>query len=220
MLARAVILFVSFVTVAGIVARANESEPVLLRASFDLFPMEIGQWRGTQFPPLDEITLSVLGADDYLHRAYTTPERAGVGFFVGYYESQRQGDTMHSPLNCLPGAGWEPLSKTTMAIPVASSAADTSESPIVVNRYVIQKGLERQLVIYWYQSHGRVVASEYWGKYYLVRDSIRLHRTDGALVRVIAPIDARAQNGEADAERLAVQFVKTMFPLLGGYLPV
>jgi EpsI family protein len=218
MLARAVILFVCFVTAAGIVARANESEPVVLRASFDLFPMQIDEWRGIQYPPLDEITLSVLGADDYVNRAYVTPERSGVGLFIGYYQSQRQGDTMHSPLNCLPGAGWEPLSKTTMAIPVASSAG-ASEAPIVVNRYVIQKGLERQLVLYWYQSHGRVVASEYWGKYYLVRDSIRLHRTDGALVRVIAPINPRAAAGEADAERLAVQFVKSMFPVLGGYLP-
>ena len=94
----------------------------------------------------------------------------------------------------------------------------TSPNPDVeINRYVVQKGLERQLVLYWYQSHGRVVASEYWGKFYLIRDAVRLNRTDGALVRVTAPING--DNGDASAERTAVGFVKALFPLLRDYLP-
>ena len=84
---------------------------------------------------------------------------------------------------------------------------------------MIQKGLDRQLVLYWYQSHGRTVASEYWSKFYLVRDAVRLNRTDAALVRVIVPIDPNADDGEMRAERQASDFVKSMFPLLPRYLP-
>jgi EpsI family protein len=84
---------------------------------------------------------------------------------------------------------------------------------------VIQKGLDRQVVLYWYQSHGRVVASEYWSKIYLVLDSIRLNRSDAALVRVIAPVDEARPNAEIDAERSAISFVQAMFPTLDAFLP-
>jgi EpsI family protein len=178
--------------------------------------MELGEWRGAQQPPLPHDILAVLGVDDYLTRAYFTPAKAGVGLYVGYYGSQRQGDTMHSPLNCLPGAGWQPVSQTTMPVSVPAGAdAAAGERTIVVNRYMIEKGLDRQLVLYWYQSHGRVVASEYWGKFYLIRDAVRLNRTDGALVRVIVPVTG----DEQAAETHAVQFIKVLFPTLGGYLP-
>lgn len=178
--------------------------------------MQMDEWQGIQLAPLAPEILEAVGVDDYLTRAYVTPERSAVGLYIGYYGSQRQGDTMHSPLNCIPGAGWQPVSHTLLPVSVAANASAPA-SEVVVNRYVIEKGLDRQLVVYWYQSHGRVVASEYWGKYYLVRDAIRLNRTDGALVRVIVPI---GKDGEASAERLAVRFVKSLFPVLGGYLPV
>jgi len=219
MLARATIVFVCLTAGAAFVAHANHSEAVPLRAPFDQFPMQIDEWRGVQQPPMDPKILAVLGANDYLTRAYFADDRSGVGLYIGYYESQRQGDTMHSPLNCLPGAGWEPVSKTTMTIPLAGSAATPSASQISVNRYVIQQGLERDLVLYWYQSHGRVVASEYMSRFYLINDSIRLNRTDGSLVRVIASIPSNVEDGEASAERLAVRFVKDLFPVLGNYLP-
>src|SRR5439155_25976870 len=121
-----------------------------------------------------------------------------------------------SPLNCLPGAGWEPLSKSYLTIPLSGTGAEPS---ISVNRYIIQKGLDQQLVLYWYQSHGRVVANEYWSKLYLVRDAVRLNRTDAALVRVIVPIASSDDAGETHAEGLAVDFVKKMFPVLPNYLP-
>jgi EpsI family protein len=87
------------------------------------------------------------------------------------------------------------------------------------NRYVIQKGLNRQLVLYWYQSHGRTVASEYWSKFFLIRDAMRLNRTDAALVRVMVPIDPKANDGELLAEQQASEFVKSVFPLLPEYVP-
>jgi EpsI family protein len=217
MLGRSMVLLACFAIGAGLVARAERPEAAPVRTSFADFPMQLSDWRGIQLPPFEERILAVLGVDDYLTRAYYAPvERAGVSLYIGYYGSQRQGDTMHSPLNCLPGAGWEPISHSFLPVSVAATEAATP-SEVVINRYVIQKGVEQQLVLYWYQSHGRVVASEYWGKFYLVRDAVRLNRTDGALVRVVAPITG--DDGETRAELTAIDFVKTVFPVLGRYLP-
>lgn len=217
MFPRALVLLACFAVGTGLVARAERPEAAPPRASFATFPMQMDEWRGVQLPPFEDRILAVLGVDDYLTRAYYSPiDRSGVSLYVGYYGSQRQGDTMHSPLNCLPGAGWEAVDHTMLPVSVASTPSGPS-SEIVINRYIIQKGVDRQLVLYWYQSHGRVVASEYWGKFYLVRDAIRLNRTDGSLVRVIAPITG--EGAEPQAEQTAVAFVKTLFPVLGRYLP-
>jgi EpsI family protein len=218
MFGRSLVLCACFVAGAVFVARSERPEPVPMRTSFDHFPMQLGEWRGVQQPPLDPKILQVLGADDYLTRTYFAPDRSGVGLYIGYYGSQRQGDTMHSPQNCLPGAGWEPVSNTMLPVAVAASASGAARQSIVVNRYVIQKGLDRQLVLYWYQSRGRVVASEYWSKFYLIHDAVRLNRTDGSLVRVIAPIVG--EGGEARAEQAAVRFVRTLVSVLDPYLPV
>jgi EpsI family protein len=138
--------------------------------------------------------------------------------YIGYYESQRQGDTIHSPLNCLPGAGWQPISKSYVPIPVSS--AGTEGRTITVNRYVIEKGLERQVVLYWYQSHGRVVANEYKSKVLMVYDAMRLNRSDAALVRVISGyVSSEGEEGERAADQRATEFTKQMFPLLDKYLP-
>jgi len=165
---------------------------------------------------MEDKILAILGVDDYLNRVYVSPDRAGVALYVGYYNSQRQGDSIHSPMNCLPGAGWEPLSKSFTKIPVALREGTTE---IDANRYVIRKGLDQQLVLYWYQSHGRTVASEYWSKFYLIRDAVRLNRTDAALVRVIVPIVPDRDGAEATAETQATDFIGSMFPLLSNYLP-
>ena len=215
MLGRSVVLFVTFLAAAGMVARQSRPEPAPVRATFDRFPMQIERWTGRQQPPMDDKVLAILGVDDYLNRVYVSPDRAAAGLYVGYYNSQRQGDSIHSPMNCLPGAGWEPLSRSSIKIPVTVREGTTTE--IDANRYVIQKGLDRQVVLYWYQSHGRAVASEYWSKFYLIEDAVRRNRTDGSLVRVLAPIVG--EGGEASAEQRAIGFVKAVFPVLGAYLP-
>ena len=213
MVTRAAILFCCLMGGAVVIASANRSEERIARLPFAQFPMQIEEWGGAPQPPMEPKVLAVLGVDDYLTRAYYTPDQSGlVGLYLGYYGSQRQGDTMHSPLNCLPGAGWAPLSNTRVSIPVLGDS-------IVVNRYIIQKGLDRQLVLYWYQSHGRVVASEYWSKFYLIRDAVRLNRTDGAIVRVIAPIAIGSEDGGEAAERIATRFVRVLYPMLSPYLP-
>lgn len=199
---------------AGYLALVMRAEPVPVKQPLSSCPLLIDTWQGQKAPDFDPQTLAVLGVDEYISRVYSDATGGALTLYVGYYESQRQGDTMHSPLNCLPGAGWSPVSFDRIGIPVRK-AADSAEETITVNRYVIEKGLDRQMVLYWYQSQGRVIASEYWGKFYLVLDAIRHNRTDGALVRIVVPI----QSDEAAAEGRAVAFAKTLYPLLGRYLP-
>jgi len=138
-----------------------------------------------------------------------------VGLYVGYYATQRQGASIHSPLNCLPGAGWVPTQKSYESVIVPTDKGGSRT--VQLNRIVIEKGLDRQLVLYWYQSHGRVVASEYWGKMYSVLDAIRINRTDAALVRIVVPVDSKV--GVEEADQRATEFTRALFPLLGNFLP-
>lgn len=155
------------------------------------FPMDIGSYRTVKEFQFDEATLKVLGVNDYTNRVYFSPALGDLGLYIGYFRTQRTGATIHSPKNCLPGAGWQP----TVSEIYQLSLPDGRKVP--VNLYVIRKDLDQQIVLYWYQSHGRVVASEYWGKFYMAADAIRLNRTDAALVRITAPV----RNGDLDAAR-------------------
>ena len=139
----------------------------------------------------------------------TTLNDAGspVSLYAGYYNSQRQGDTIHSPQNCLPGAGWRPISAATIALPVRSG-------PASVNQYVIQKGLDTQVVLYWYQGRGRVVANEYRNKLLMMWDAATKHRTNGGLVRVISPV-----RPGSDAAGDAVAFATALLPRLERLMP-
>jgi EpsI family protein len=172
------------------------------------FPLEVGGWQG-QDEPFPERIVKAVGVSDYLNRLYADDRGATVELYVGYYESQRTGDTIHSPKNCLPGAGWEPVAASRKALDVGAPQR------IPVNEYVVQKGLDRLLVIYWYESQGRVVASEYWGKFWMVADAISRNRTDGALVRLTTPVGAN----EAVARRRLERFAATIYPLLNRFLP-
>jgi EpsI family protein len=213
LLARALALFACLLATAVFMANARQSEPAIVRTEFKAFPMTIDQWRAVDDPPMEAAILNVLGVDDYLSRGYYHADGSAVGLYMGFYKSQRQGDTIHSPLNCLPGAGWEPLSVGRLRVDNAGGPGHDIE----INRYVVQKGLERQLVLYWYQSHGRVTASEYTSRMYLIGDAIRLNRTDGSMVRVIAPIPLHAD--PMGAERIATSFVRALFPRLTGFIP-
>lgn len=211
---RIAIVLLCLVAAGVAVARADRAEETPLRMSFALFPMQVGQWQGRPNPPFSDRVLEVLGLDDYLSRTYSKA-RTVADLYVGYWSSQRQGDTMHSPQNCLPGAGWEPVGQSLLTI---ADPRDPSKQ-ITVNRFLIQKGLSRQLVLYWYQGRGRVVGSEYWSKIYLVVDAARLNRTDAAIVRVVVPVPGPTANDEAAAEQDAVDFVNAFMPQLTQYLP-
>jgi len=225
---RAFVLSGCLLVSAGYLAQATNYEQVPIRAPLAELPMQLAPWQGARAEDLDKDVLAVLGVDDYINRVYRAQAGAPLGLYIGYYKSQREGESMHSPLNCLPGAGWIPMSSGRLAIPVQLSASgsavgsspQTPPSTIEVNRYVVQKGGETMLVLYWYQSHGRVIASEYWGKIYMVLDAIRTNRTDAALVRVIVPVtNTGGGSSEQQAERVASDFVRTIFPLLGQHLP-
>jgi EpsI family protein len=193
---------------ASIIRAVAAGDVVPPRTALANIPPELEGWRSVADHELDATTVAVLRADDYVARTYA--RRGDVAdLFVGYYASQRQGQTIHSPMNCLPGAGWQPLSAKRLQIDVEGGMLIES------NRYVIQKGVDKQLVLYWYQSHGRAVASEYAAKVYLVLDSLRWGRSDAALVRIVTPIG----RDDARAERSAVDFVRALHPVLGGYLP-
>jgi EpsI family protein len=206
------------------IGRASKSEALPPRESLATFPLDVAAWQGRSADRFDQKTLTALGVDEYVSRIYTAPTNMSVGLYIGYYRSQREGDTMHSPLNCLPGAGWQPVKQERASVRVAMSSDGATGQPrgsrdILVNRFVIQKGLQKQVVVYWYQSHGRVIASEYWGKIFTVVDAIRLNRTDAAMVRVICPVDGTGAAAETRAEQAALEFTQALFPLLGKYLP-
>jgi EpsI family protein len=217
MVPRILILIVSFLAASAYIAQASKTEPVTMRDPLARVPTLIDQWRGYDVPIDDEV-LAVLGVDDYLNRTYVS-NSDWASTYVGFYQTQRQGSSIHSPMNCLPGAGWNPVSRSYLTVPVSPEPNSTTKQDIRINRIVIEKGMERQLAFYWYQAHGRVVASEYWGKAYTVLDAMRLNRTDGAIIRVICPILGPGPYAEQDAEKLGVGFIQLMYPLLSRSLP-
>jgi EpsI family protein len=175
------------------------------------FPKEVGGWK--QAGPdarFDAATEAVLRADDYVTRDYTLADGRYVSLYVGYYATQRAGATYHSPLNCLPGSGWKLTEPATVEIKPADGSP-----PFEANRYIIQNGTTRQLLVYWYQGRGRAVANEYWDKVYTVMDSVRRRRSDGSMVRVLVPV------GGSDEEALAsaTAFAAEVAPNLPAYIP-
>ena len=213
MIARLLTISLCFLGATALAARSNTPEVLPARQPLSALPLSLDQWQGRNLPRFTEDIERVLGADEYLNRFYVTSAGSEVNLYAGYYYSQRAGDAIHSPLNCLPGAGWLPVVQDQATIAVPGRA-----EPITVNQFVIQKGLDRQLVLYWYQSHGRVIANEYWSKFYLVYDAARLNRSDAAMVRVISFIRP-TPDGEAVAIQQATEFVRALFPKLPAYLP-
>jgi EpsI family protein len=206
-IARAV-LVVALLGVATVLgSRVAGLEATVERAPLAALPYEIKGWHGTDGRPLADDVVSVLGVDDYVHRTYISESGVPVNLYAGYYTSQRQGDAIHSPQNCLPGAGWQPVSSSTITLRSAGGE-------VPVNQYVIQKGLDQQVVLYWYQGRGRVIANEYKNKALLMWDAATIHRTNGGLVRVMVPV---AQGMDASAE--AVAFASVLLPHLERLMP-
>ena len=208
-----------FVLAAALIASAaiflqargrNEIFPP--RLPLQSFPTQLSAWTGTDVA-IQKDVLEVLGPGDFLLRVYQNPaeKQPFVDLFIAYFPSQRTGDTIHSPKHCLPGSGWLPVesSRVTLSLP--------GHSPFPANRYVIAKADSRQLVLYWYWAHDRGVASEYWAKFYLVADSMRMNRSDGALMRITTPMYS-GETAEAAQQRL-LPFASDVAPLLDNYIP-
>lgn len=194
---------------AGLLQARREIEVIPRHLPVSSFPIQIGHWRG-QDQRISKEILSVLGPGDFLSRLYMQPGQPTVGLFLAYFPSQQTGDTIHSPKNCLPGAGWMPVESSRLVL-------SASGQSISVNRYIIQNGAEREIVVYWYQAHGRAVASEYWARFYLIADAMRMNRTDGALIRITTPIE-HGENPKS-AERRVVSFAQQILPFVKQYVP-
>ena len=196
--------------VRGDVDRVPPSEPLAN------LPMQIDSLTATNIP-LDDEVLEVLGKGVFLNRLYKPAEQAGsssgipISLFIGYFPTQRTGQSIHSPQNCLPGAGWSFLTSGT------ADLTDTNGQKYNVGEYLVSDGRSTQEVLYWYRIHGRSVASDYRAKLDTIADSIRYDRTDAALIRIITPV--LPGEDRASAHDRAVQFADKLVPMLPAYIP-
>ena len=191
-------------------SRGSESAPPA--RPLDQFPTQLGTWRMVEQGVMEQEVKDVLRADDYVTRTYAESPTKGANLFVAYFKSQRAGQTPHSPKNCLPGSGWIWTVSDMVPIPIASRP-----QPIVVNRYIVSKGEDRSVVLYWYQSRDRVVASEYKAAAFSVVDALRYNRTDTALVRVV--VGFRTPQQQEAAFQTGVEFVQRFFDTLRRFFP-
>jgi len=203
--ARAIAVVLMLIVSAAIARAAVQSPPASLRSNLSALPYEIQGWKGSEGAPIDAETLRILSADSVLNRTYVAGDGSAVGLYVAYYAKQRPGVSIHSPLHCLPGTGWEAVDVSTLNLAAPGAAPGAASG--AVRRIIVRKNQQRALVLYWYALHGRMIANEVTSKVMLLADSVRLHRSDAALVRIVVPIagsvTAADERGMAFARDLA-----------------
>ena len=187
-------------------------EKIPLSQSLVNFPLKIGQWNGTR-QIIEQELIDALDFTDYVMVGYKDPKNYHVNFYVAYYESQRTGESIHSPESCLPGSGWSFEGEEVTNLPIPGPYGDS----LPVSRAIMKKGDARQLVYYWFPARGRILTNLYQLKLYTFWDALTKQRTDGALVRLITPVLETEKIKEAD-ERLTV-FAREILPVLNKYLP-
>jgi len=188
---------------AAAIARAAVQAPVSSRTNLSALPYTIDEWAGAEGAPIDAETLRILSADSVLNRTYTAADGGPVGLYVAYYAKQRPGVSIHSPLHCLPGTGWEAVDVSTVNMTAKGAATRAA-----IRRMIVRKNDQRALVLYWYALHGRMIAGEIASKVWLLADSLRLHRSDAALVRIVVPVGASL----AAADERGVAFARELAP--------
>jgi len=191
-------------TLAFTDARARQPETAPAKPLADL-PRSFGEWRATRDLPIADRELDLLKLSDYVSRAYAS-DRPGTGaafLYIGYYRTQRTGATYHSPLNCLPGTGYQVDKIDYLAVTGVPGAQ--------VKRLIMQKEMQRDVVLYWYQDRGRILTSEYAAKAWLIWDGLWLNRTDGSLVRILVPAGTGSTDAATDA---AIRFLSDLWPHL------
>lgn len=208
----AMVLTVVLVAQMAILYGYSREENVPRIPALSTFPTEFPGWTMIREGKVEDEVLAVLRADDTLTRVYSDG-RDVASLFMAYFKTQRTGQAPHSPKHCLPGSGWTPSQSGFLDIKLPDQ-----DRTITVNRYVVTRGEDSSVVLYWYQSLDRVVASEYLAKVYLVTDAIRFNRTDTALVRVVVPVP-KTEGGVDSAEKVGVSFIQKMFPAVGVYFP-
>lgn len=186
--------------------------PTPIKQSLASFPTTIGQWKVVHSSESSKDIIEMLGVDDDLQYTYQNPEGKIVTLYIGYYSAVGVTGAYHSPKNCLPGGGWgiDDIS------PVTLDTGIEGNSKSVVSQMMIRNGDKYQLVLYWFQNRGRIIASEYWEKIYLVLDALRIKRRDGTFVRIMATVQG---NDFATASDDATEFSKQVMSYLESYLP-
>src|ERR1700731_60315 len=199
----------ALVLVGGIFATHSfrPKEPVGPQRPLREFPSAIG-FSHSEDRPYEIQVVHAIGADDYINRVYLG-SAPPIELYIGYYKDQRSGDRIHSPKNCLPGSGWEPVHSARVQIGSVGGA------PVLVNGYLVAQGARRAMVLYWYQSHGRIVASEYWATFWMVAAPVKRKTSDGAMI----PIWTTAADGEATAQASAVDSARRVYPQVSKFLP-
>lgn len=191
------------------VERAELSPP---RAMFVDFPMQLDGWQGTSLT-LEKQSIDTLRFDDYVLADYRFGDGQLVNLYSAYYRSQKKGQSVHSPQSCLPGGGWEISSFKRMNLPASSGMV----RPLRVNRALIQKDDQKQIVLYWFKQRDRILSNEYLVKLYLFWDALSRGRTDGALVRIVSLVGPGETEDIVDQRLL--RFVSTFEPELARYVP-
>jgi EpsI family protein len=204
-----VVLILQGVVFYAVALRAENTPTV---SPLEGFPTNVSGWQMYKDVKIEQETLDVLKADDTLNRVYINPAHdASTFLFVAFFKTQRYGQSPHSPKNCLPGNGYEPIESGLMTVAIPGRS-----EPVRVNRYLTARGDEKSVTLYWYQSHDRIIAGEFAARFWLIADSIRFHRSDTSLVKIVVPV----RDGDADAAtRTAVDFMKAVFPPLVRQLP-
>ncbi|MEE4359213.1 MAG: exosortase C-terminal domain/associated protein EpsI [Desulfococcaceae bacterium] len=191
----------------------SRSEDIRPNKPFSSFPRQIGEWTGTE-SRFDQKIYDVLGVDDSFLCNYRSKTGRQVQLYIGFYQSQREGDIIHSPKNCMPGGGWNIVN--TDLVKIRTSQNNSHSEKVDVIRLDLQNGPQKQVVLYWFHSRGRIISSEYWQKIYLVIDSVTRHRTDGSFIRLIAPV---VNNEESGALKDLADFAEILMPYLNEYIP-
>jgi len=190
------------------VSHAEDIHPI---KPLSIFPKQIGEWIGKE-ARFDQKVYDILGVDDSFLCSYKASGDRQVQLYIGFYQSQREGDLIHSPKHCMPGAGWN-IIQTSIEELVLSG---TNPGKMKTIKLILQKGAQKQIVFYWFQSRGRIITSEYMQKIYLVMDSITRHRTDGSFVRLISQV---INGDEATALKHLNEFAGILVPILSDYIP-
>lgn len=176
---------------------------------FSIFPKQIGEWTGKEQFFSEEIYAAV-GVDDSALISYINPLNESIQLYIGYYKSQRKGDMIHSPKNCMPGSGWEITSSSLENVELQDGKI------ISIIKLILEKGAEKQIVLYWFHARGRIVNSEYKQKIFLVIDSILKNRTDDSFIRLISPVIDKKEN---ETLIYMKRFVKDLMPVIDEYIP-
>jgi len=176
------------------------------------FPHQLKNWKTISSHKSSDEVIKLLGVDDYIEYNYTNAASRVVNFYAAFYESVGTGGGYHSPKNCIPGGGWGIDTVKTINIQQSSGS-----SPVTVSEMLIRNGNEYQIVLYWYQNRGRIIASEYWEKIYLVLDAIFMKRRDGTFVRLMAQVhDGNIKQTEQDLRQFAALAMNELTNFLPG----